>query len=1448
MINYEGCYRSAIDDALHGYIISVPDNYSANGAKLPVIFSLQGLGCQPGDFDVNIGRIIQYPVPYDTEINLHTMIYNHGLEVPAVVAAIQFAKWENIWNAGVINEFIDIVTGRINVPTTNQPTSPVDGATPLNGLHKYNVDWNKVHLTAISQGGQGCTDLLNTQWAKICTYSVFGGVSTWYSIDSAKGAKVNKAFIRHHTGDPVVSVDFARNLRTAIVNGHSGDTSRVDFVEKPISTHEVWSDEYQKEVDDPTGVIAFHLAHSLQDFGFPDQNPVEPDPEPIPLYKPIFDIKRGGSVIATVKPKIGERREGTMSVDVIDMSFELPEYVEFLKGDTIEFDGQEFTLYNPSDLERVKKYGYELQFLSERYLLNEAKVYGPDENNELTEYDCHFTGTAEAALDFIILNANRVNPGWIKGVVDTTEAADFDFTGDSCDTAITKLSDIFKTENWVNGRTINLSKKGNNSGLSFRYGKGKGLTKLKRKATSAKIVTRLKVLGSTKNLPLDYPGLLNKRLRMPDNQLFIEDADKVLKYGPCEDTKIFEEVFPRRIGTVTGLGNAYTFSDSTINFDINNQLILNTAARVKFITGQLAGWEFDIRENGYNHTTKTIVINQNDQEQAIEVPSSSGLKPAIGDQYILINIVMPSSYVTDAENELEQKALEYYEEVSDPRVVYSAELDRKYLRANQFEISIGDYVNILEPDAGIDKDIRVISKITNILDPYNVQIELADVSSVNQFVKQLLSERAIQRAISANQLSDINRTRQNRKTQAEVINMIFNPVTGKILNNKIDVDWINAQLITVGTAAQDFILQTTFVPNFQGDVSKFAYTSGSLAHNVLTDHQNGIWIFAASSFTGLSNPIAYYIYATCPYNSNIATISLSTSVLTVDSTPNAYVFLIGILSSVIDGFRTVSNTKGKTTIHAGELSTGIIKNQSGQSVLDLDERKFYGSFQFSNGDDIKTITDQIQEDLTQVSSDATEAKNFIDNVLPLDLQEIRDQLDGVIQSWFDNHTPTLSNFPAVDWTTNAIKDDHLGDLYYDNDDGLGYRFSKDGSAYVWTLLNDTDAAQALAIANLAKDTADGKRRVFVATPYTPYDAGDLWSQGPTGDLMRCVTSRLTGSYSASDWEKSNKYTDDTTANEALEKANVTIAEIENVKETADKAHAVTNYLFTTVNGNLVATGTFIVGDATGNNNAGITGVVDNGAASVRFWAGVPYANRNTAPFRVQNDGKVFLNKAVISGDIQIGFDAGDDPLGYTSGWKLSKSAMLNDAGNVGSSDGNNFALIRASSKFSNNNLNQFSFGTELVPSINGGQQSLIGRIENSRPKLGSSPGWDDTTNTALSLSAKGANNNNAIDVVSGNSKFKGIIYNVKVVNSNYTMTDDDYFVLATANCTIYMPAKPQVGKVVEIGRSTSASVALNGNGVGLVNRANPIVTSKALEYQERYIFANGYWRLMSYIE
>lgn len=179
-------------------------------------------------------------------------------------------------------------------------------------------------------------------------------------------------------------------------------------------------------------------------------------------------------------------------------------------------------------------------------------------------------------------------------------------------------------------------------------------------------------------------------------------------------------------------------------------------------------------------------------------------------------------------------------------------------------------------------------------------------------------------------------------------------------------------------------------------------------------------------------------------------------------------------------------------------------------------------------------------------TDDSGLNTFISAVYDPKIAELQSQIDGQLETWFYDHEPSLQNEPAVNWTTNEQRKDHEGDLFFWKSTGYSYRFLQDGAVWKWQIVQDTDISKALAAAEKAQDTADHKRRVFVVTPQPPYDIGDLWVQGETGDIMRCRVPKSDSSeYATDDWEKASKYTDDTRANEVQKELETVNKDLQN---------------------------------------------------------------------------------------------------------------------------------------------------------------------------------------------------------------------------------------------------------------------------------------------------------------
>ena len=245
----------------------------------------------------------------------------------------------------------------------------------------------------------------------------------------------------------------------------------------------------------------------------------------------------------------------------------------------------------------------------------------------------------------------------------------------------------------------------------------------------------------------------------------------------------------------------------------------------------------------------------------------------------------------------------------------------------------------------------------------------------------------------------------------------------------------------------------------------------------------------------------------------------------------------GINSYSLDGKEFVSFSRSEVMIIAD-----AIKFSSGESVKDY----------------IDNAVGEVNTKVDDAISDLSENISFV-NQLSKDLEAVKNQIDGAIETWFYKPVPTLSNEPAVNWTTNEAKDRHLGDLYYDGN-GKAYRFQMSGTSYVWQVITDSDITKALANAKAAQDTADGKRRVFVSTPTnsSAYDVGDLWVNATYGsyknDLLRCKTAKQANAqFSIGHWELASKYTDDTKANQAQASADAAKQAADSAKQTANNA-------------------------------------------------------------------------------------------------------------------------------------------------------------------------------------------------------------------------------------------------------------------------------------------------------
>lgn len=850
---------------------------------------------------------------------------------------------------------------------------------------------------------------------------------------------------------------------------------------------------------------------------------------------------------------------GLNAEDTVDITIESPFPQTYNIGDKITVFGRDYKL---NRLPSVKKTGmhqfqYTLQFEGVQYDLFRITydLTIDTTTNELQDVQGDtLTGNLHRFMTVLIANANRVFPGkWKLGACPDT-IGDKTLTFGESDNCLSVLQNLCGQSNFnvefeivqSNGvYTVNLYERvGQTLPFTFEYGKGRGLYDLHREnVSSSNIVTRLKVYGSTENITSKYRA---DRLCLPGKtkgQSYIEKPEMIAKYGIFEGRKNFDDVKPTFTGSVESVVDTFSFIDKKFPFDLNATnasgetlyLINGVSAKIHFNTGNLAGYDFEVKS--YDHATHkfTLLKTTDDRGDVFPSETSMAFQFGVGNEYKILDVAYPSDIEAEAEAKLAEVGNKYYDQNCQPKVQYGLSVTKAFLEklvgtndsvTNFF--APGDFLHVVDADIDVDKAIRIKSFVRNILDPYDYTLTISDITTNATITNRVISDLVeLDKIVTINNLKDPTRARANWRSSREVMNMVFDP-DGDYYTDKIKPGSIDTLALSVGAKSMQFgLLNTVFQPNYNGNPRLVKWQGGVLTHYTIKEESAVSWVMADGQTTLTGNNSAYYLYAKCERNGNAGVFIFNTNQIKVEDDVNYYHFLVGTLSSIDPelNVRSLALTYGFTMVNGRFIKTGRIESADGTTYFDLDNSEIGGRIVFSSNGQEKT--------LEELGKESLENKDFINNTLPGILSEIQSQLDGQIEQFFETYDPTLTNAPAKDWTTNQMKENHLGDLFYNTESGKVFRFIKNGSVYSWQVLQDSEVAQALALANDALALAKTKRRIFTSTPYTPYEVGDLWVQGGSGDIMRCKTSRATGSYTSSDWEKASKYTDNTELNKFI---------------------------------------------------------------------------------------------------------------------------------------------------------------------------------------------------------------------------------------------------------------------------------------------------------------------------
>lgn len=395
-------------------------------------------------------------------------------------------------------------------------------------------------------------------------------------------------------------------------------------------------------------------------------------------------------------------------------------------------------------------YEYECTFEAYIYDLSKVALLDVDATGVHFSHEFSLTGTLSTFATLIQTNLARVfgaskwyvASAYTYGDILFHKVKTLSFSEDSCLTALRKICEEFGTgfdivEDDPDDYLLYLyfrEEDGYIYPTPFKYGKGNGLYNIKRTISSSNdLTTRLYAFGSSKNLGPNYRNF-STRLKLPANETSkLDNAEAIERYGVVERVVIFDDIFPTREGTITGLGSSkLKFVDSDM-FDLNevdennNPKYLNgLVAKVAFNTGNLAGYEFEI--SNYDTATKTFTLNKFLDERSLELPNpdEAAFQFGVGDKYVILDITLPQTYIDSAEDRLFDEALDWLDKYSNEHITYELDIDEKYVADNSITFRLNNYIIIQDIDLLINEKRRITEIRRNLVHENMYSIVLAD--------------------------------------------------------------------------------------------------------------------------------------------------------------------------------------------------------------------------------------------------------------------------------------------------------------------------------------------------------------------------------------------------------------------------------------------------------------------------------------------------------------------------------------------------------------------------------------------------------------------------------------------------------------------------------------------------------------------------------------------------
>ena len=718
----------------------------------------------------------------------------------------------------------------------------------------------------------------------------------------------------------------------------------------------------------------------------------------------------------------------------VELRYSLVDHVELPTGAYIEYQGERYTLWYPSDFKKegTRVFDYTVTFGGNEEILKKYKYKLLSDK----PYKLKFvmTATPRMFVELLVDNLNLYDSGWTVGTVIEAPEKLLSFNHEKCWAVLGRLAEEFDTEFEIVGKTVHLRKVEyfKDAPVALSYGKGNGFLPGVGRANQGDNlpVEILYVQGGERNI--DYSAYGSQTLLLPKSQeleyqgrryktdkdgMYVTRADRPLS-SYNEDSYDASDIYPSRVGTVSETdtepgedtdGNDvtfYNFYDSSVpaNLNFEDCLIAGQTMTVIFQTGRLAGREFDVK---YVHDGRKFEIVSSEQD-GMTLPNAS-LYPEVGDKYAVFNISLPAAYVCDnatktgASWDMFREAVRYLYEREERQFTFIGELDGIWAKKNWLAIGAklvpGGYVDFSDPQFQPD---GILIRITGVRDhinrPHSPELELSN-TPVGGFLSDELGKLESEEVVNDKRYKEaLQFTKRRYRDAIEAQEML--EVAFDNYSKGIDPIWVRTMSLLVGDESLQFrfvnskTAPVTVMPDFRYDDNTGVFTAPALILQHMTLGISDIkeshkpseyqyWDMGAYTSPYLGDYGKLYLYAKCGKSGGKGTFEMSGSPHKFEE-DGYYYFLTGLLGSQFDGARSFVTVYGFTEILPGRVTVDRIVSTDGNTYFILNKGdgsgEFHGRMVFTAGSGLKNLDEwpELDQSIKEAKKSVEDLNYYVD--------------------------------------------------------------------------------------------------------------------------------------------------------------------------------------------------------------------------------------------------------------------------------------------------------------------------------------------------------------------------------------------------------------------------------------------------------------------------------------